>query len=94
MRCTFTEREHAGHALAHVAPKSPSGGWGNVGTQQVVGKDVPEDGEEQEGAVGKQHHPPAALVPKALLIAAQDGQAHTDPYHCTSQVRHEAGLWA
>lgn len=38
---------------SHMALGSRSRWRGDIGTQQVIGKDVPEDGEKQEGAIGK-----------------------------------------
>lgn len=60
--------------------------------QQLVGEDVPEDGEEEEGDEGEDDDPPGALLLQTLLVAAQDQQAHADAHHGPRQVRHEAGL--
>ncbi|KAF3853459.1 hypothetical protein F7725_014147 [Dissostichus mawsoni] len=60
--------------------------------QQLVGKDVPEDGEEEEGDEGEDDDPPGALFLQALLVAAQDQQPHADAHHGPRQVGHEAGL--
>lgn len=62
--------------------------------QQVIGEYVPEDGEDKEGGVGEQHHPPDTLVLQVLLVAAQDGQPHADAHDGACQMGHEAGLGA
>lgn len=69
-----------------------SGRRGYLHPQQLVRKDVPEDGEEEEGDEGEDDDPPGALFLKALLIAAQDQQPHADADHGPRQVSHEAGL--
>lgn len=38
--------------------------------QQLICKDVPEDGEQEEGDEGEDNDPPGALLLQALLIAA------------------------
>lgn len=71
----------------------PSSGRGrDLHPQQLVGEDVPEDGEEEEGDEGEDDDPPGALLLQTLLVAAQDQQAHADAHHGPRQVRHEAGL--
>lgn len=76
------------------APKGgPSSGWGwYLHPQQLVSKDVPEDGEKKEGDEGEDDDPPGALFLQTLLVAAQDQQSHADAHHGPRQVRHEAGL--
>lgn len=69
-----------------------SGRRRDLHAQQLVGEDVPEDGEEQEGDEGEDDDPPGALLLEALLVAAQDEQAHADAHHGARQVGHEAGL--
>lgn len=58
-----------------------SGRRGDLHPQQLVGKDVPEDGEEEERDEGEDDDPPGALLLQALLVAAQDQQPHADPDH-------------
>lgn len=70
-----------------------SGRRWDLNAEQLVGEDVPEDGEEQEGDEGEDEHPPGALRLQALLVAAKDQQTHADAHHRARQVRHEAGLW-
>lgn len=60
--------------------------------QQLICKDVPEDGEEEEGDEGEDDDPPGALFLQTLLVAAQDQQPHADTDHGPRQVCHEAGL--
>lgn len=73
--------------------RGPSSGRGrDLHPQQLVGEDVPEDGEEEEGDEGEDDDPPGALLLQTLLVAAQDQQAHADAHHRPRQVRHEAGL--
>ena len=71
----------------------PSSGRGrDLYPQQLVGEDVPEDGEEEEGDEGEDDDPPGALLLQTLLVAAQDEQTHADAHHRPRQVSHEAGL--
>lgn len=68
-------------------------GWGrDLNTQQLIGKDVPEDGKKEEGDEGEDKDPPGALFVEGLLVASQNQQAHTDAHHRPRQVGHEAGL--
>lgn len=69
-----------------------SGRRGYLHAQQVIRKDVPEDGEEEEGDEGEDDDPPGALFLETLLVAAQNQQPHADTDHGSRQVRHEAGL--
>ena len=61
----------------------PASGRGrDLYAKQLVGKDVPKDGEEEEGDEGEDDDPPGALALQALLVAAQDEQAHADAHYC------------
>lgn len=60
--------------------------------QELIGEDVPKDGEEEEGDEGEDDDPPGALFLQTLFIAAQDQQPHADADHRPRQVSHEAGL--
>lgn len=50
-------------------------------SQQLICKDVPEDGEEEEGDEGEDDDPPGALFLQTLLVAAQNQQPHADADH-------------
>lgn len=73
----------------------PSSGrrW-DLHPQELVRKDVPKYGKEEEGDEGKDDDPPGALLLQTLLVAAQDEQPHADSHHGPRQVCHEAGLGA
>ena len=73
------------------AGPSSGRGW-DLHAQELVGEDVPENGEEEEGDEGEDDDPPGALSLQVLLIVAQDEQAHADAHHRPGQVCHEAGL--
>lgn len=76
-----------------VPPHGCASGWRwDLNAEQLVGKDVPEDGEEQEGDEGEDKHPPGALRLQAFLVAAKDQQTHADAHYRARQVCHEAGL--
>lgn len=49
--------------------------------QQLICKDVPEDGEEEEGDEGEDDDPPGALFLQTLLVAAENQQPHADTDH-------------
>lgn len=69
-----------------------SGGRWYLYPEELVRKDVPEDGEEEESDEGEDDDPPGALFLQALLVAAEDQQPHADADHGPRQMGHEAGL--
>lgn len=81
-------------SLVEMGSKAEPPSWRrrDLNAQQLVGEDVPEDGEEEEGDEGEDDDPPGALLLQALLVAAQDEQPHADAHHRARQVGHEAGL--
>lgn len=77
-----------------VGWQGSSGGRWDLYPKELVGEDVPKDGEEEEGDEGENDDPPGALLLQTLLVAAQDQQPHADAHHGPRQVGHEAGLGA
>ena len=80
--------------LEQQVGEPPSGRRWYLYPQELIRKDVPKDGEEEEGDKGEDNDPPGALSLQTLLVAAQDQQPHADADHGPRQVCHEAGLGA